>query len=214
MRFDPVGLDSLVTVRNEEIRIDLPQPQVDRSDPMSPIHTTEYTFFFADPDELLPEPPHPGHGRYRIEYRQLDPSLSPGLGGDVLDLLSKPGEEVRFRHRLVEDVMHRLCRGRLADILHGLVGRAIDGLASEDDISLFPFQVPEDYVCSGTSVLDEGDRLQRSLDQIGDGFAGLEERAGRIETDKVVGLRFLCELIVEKDFADGFGVGAVGSCVR
>jgi hypothetical protein len=177
-----------VTVRNEEIRIDLSQIQIDRADPMSPIHTTEYTFFFANPDEILPRPPHPRHGRYRIEYRQLDPSLSPGLEGDVLDLLSEPGEEVRFRHRLVEDVMHRLCRGRLADILHSLVGCAIDGLASEDDIPFFPFQVPEDYVCSGTSVLDESDRLQRSLDQLGDGFAGLEERAGRIESNKVVGL--------------------------
>lgn len=206
-------MDSLVTVRNEEIRIDLSQLQLDRSNPMSPIHTTEYTFFFADPDEFLPGPPHPGHGRYRIKYRQLDPSLSPGPGGDVLDLLFKPGQQIGFRHRLVEDVMHRLCWGRLADILHGLVGCAIDGLAGEDDISLFPFQVPEDYVCTGTSVLDEGDRLQRSLDQLGDGLTGLEERSGRVETDKVVGLGFLSELVVEKDFADGFGVSAVGPYV-
>jgi hypothetical protein len=203
-----------VTVRNEEIRIDLSQLHLDRSNPMSPIHTTEYTFFFADPDELLPGPPHPGHGRYRIEYRQLDASLPPGRGSDVLDLLSKPGEEVGFRHRLFEDVMRRLCWGRLADILHGLVGSAIDGLAGEDDISLFPFQVPEDYVCSGTSVLNEGNRLQWSQDQIGDGLSGLEKRGGRVETDKVIGLGFLSELVVEKDFADGFGVGAVGSCVR
>jgi hypothetical protein len=177
-----------VTVRNEEIRIDLPQPQLDRSDPMSSIHTTEHAFFFADPDELLPGPPHPRHGRYRIKYRQLDPSLAPGPGADILDLLSEPGQQIGFRHRLAEDVMHRLCWGRLADILHGLVGCAIDGLASEDDIPFFPFQVPEDYVCSGTSVLDESDRLQRSLNQLGDGFAGLEERAGRIESNKVVGL--------------------------
>jgi hypothetical protein len=51
------------------------------------------------------------------------------------------------------------------------------------------------------------------LNQLGDSLTGLEERGGRVETDKVVGLGFLSELVVEKDFADGFGVGAVGSYV-
>jgi hypothetical protein len=150
---------SLVTVRDEKVRIGLSQIQIDRADPMSPVDTAEYAFLFTDLDEPFPRPPYGRHGGYRIKDRDLDPSLPIGFGRDLSDLFPKPVDEVGLSHGLVEDVMNSLGERRLADVLYGLATRPIDGLAREDDIALSILEVTQYGIEPGSSVLDKGDRL-------------------------------------------------------
>ena len=175
--------DELVTITDEEIRLQCAQIEGQMPHPMGPVDQRQHTLRPTHLRQALKRHPHPGQTRHRIEQRY--PNRVPSLLLPRQHLL-KPSHHLPIRDRIRILHLHPLRRRRLGNILDRLLARAVDGAEVHDAVARVEAQAAQDRVDACCGVGEEDDRFDGDVQDGCDGAArGVEE--GRVGVaDEVV----------------------------
>lgn len=204
--------DSLMTIRDQEIRIQPRQIQRDMSNPVRGIDTAQH----AQPSALLGQPlkrkPQPRHRTDGIEHRHLGPQPLPLQALNDIDeprhhLLMLTGELIALH------LPRRDGRVRLQDGEDGLLARGVDGVEIHDHVLLgLVEQVAQHRVDAQRGVLHEDARVERRVEEAGDAAPRPKEQVRVGVAHEFVRAGFGEGLEVPQRGEHCVRVGAEGAC--
>lgn len=205
--------DSLMTIRDEKVRIQLPQIKRDLSHPMRAIDAAQ------DPktSTLLRKPlkrkPDTRQSTDGLKHRHFGPQPLPL---EPFHHLNKPLHNLlMLTRKLIPLHLPRLhIPIRLHDRHDRILARTVDGVEVDDHVSPLVDEVPQHRVDAQRGVLDEDAGFGRCVEEVGDGGARGQQVFCVLVAHEFVGGGFGKVLEAAERGLHGFGVGAVGACLR
>lgn len=196
-------LNSLVTVANKEIRLQLAQIQRDLSDAMGTVNQTQHLMRPAGFHQLLEREP---------DSRVADDGIEDGNAGvqpvrlGLLDGLLEPPDQLVIANGIPVLDLESPDGGHLGQGDDRLLEGAVDGGEVNDHVALLEEQVPQDRVDARRGILDEHALLHGDVQELGHGGAGLVQSLGKLPADEGVRTRFSGILELAEGGADRGGI--------
>lgn len=207
------GEEPLMTVRNQKVRVQLPQVQGNLSNPMRGVDTAQD----AEPSALLRQPlkrkPHSRRGTNGVKDSHFGLQA---LVREALDALEEPLYDLfMLTRKLIPGDLPRLSmRCRLQDGEDRILAGAVDGVEVDYHVSRSVDEIPEHRVDAHGGVLEEDAGVDGHVEEFGDGAAGREEVLFRLVAHELVRGGFGEVLEAAEFIAHGFRIGAVGAVIE